>query len=122
MVCYGQDEMASQYFALGMQLPPAPQSPFSLYSVVNKLHSPDRTAFAFWAHMLLELSGEYRIVGAYKGSYAASSGEYRIAGSESARARAAPSGEYRIAGACKGSCCSHYSVVSTYPVVSYTQH
>ena len=47
--------MASQYFALGMQLPPAPQSPFSLYGTINKLHSPDRTAFAFWAHMLLHL-------------------------------------------------------------------
>ena len=55
MVCYGQNEMASQYFALGIQFPPAPQSPFSLYSMVNKLHSPDRTAFAFWAHMLLHL-------------------------------------------------------------------
>ena len=46
----------THYFALGMQfIPPAPQSPFSLYSAVNKLHSPDRTAFAFWAHMLLHL-------------------------------------------------------------------
>ena len=96
--------MASQYFALGMQLPPAPQSPFSLYGVVNQLHSPDRTAFAFWAHMLLYLGNTEQQDLSLQGLVLLHLGSTEQ--QEPARAHAA-----HVIQQCL-----------TYPVVSYTQH